>query len=125
MNKKSNKFPKGIGGALKDVLLDASDEKFFEAAWDLFDQKPEVKENLEVTQRDVYAKLSDPKLKDDIEVIAADIHVEAQEFYLALGVLIGQKYAIRSPGIQKELGYLEMRMKEAGVLPLSTPIFPK
>ncbi|MFB3886326.1 MAG: hypothetical protein ACE144_13970 [Thermodesulfobacteriota bacterium] len=122
---KKNDFPKNVGGALKDALLDASNEKFFECAWSLFDQKPEVKEIFKSTESEVYSKVKDAKLKLGFEETIDDIRIQAEEFYLALGVLIGQKYAVHGPEIQRELGYLEAKMKEAGVLPLSAPIAPR
>ena len=125
MKKTINGFPEGIGGTLKNALLDASNEKFFECAWDLFDQMPEVKEIFKSTEREVYSKINDPKIRLAIEQTIDDIRVEAERFYTAIGVITDQKSTVHGPEIKKELAYLEARMKEAGALPLSVPIAPK
>lgn len=125
MKIKNKKFPKDFGGALKNSLLDASGEKFFEWAWDLFEEMPEVKETLKSNEQEVYSKINDPHLQNGIEQTIGDIRVNAEQFYLALGFLVGQKYAVHSSEIRRDLGYLEMRMVGGGVLPLSTPIAPK
>ena len=122
---KKNHLMRNVGGALKDTLLDASNEKFFGCAEVLFDQIPEVKEIFKSTEREVYSKINDPNVRLAIEQTIADIRVEAERFYVPLGFIVSRKYEVHSPGVQKELAYLEARMKEAGALPLSTPIAPK